>query len=387
MLIVRNTADHWTRKRVLSWALGIGVVLFAVTHLRRQEGPAEISPEEIQRATVPPRSDGTHPCVFASVVAGRIVTGLGQCAMPTEHKGETDRFEVDLRYGAFVMRQSDLLLTDLLDVPLTRSYFSRDWIASNPVHAFGLNTNHPYDIAPVGTRLPYTYMLLVLEDGDILYFKRISQGTGFADAVFLHTDTSTRFYKSTIRWNGDGWNLQLADGSTIRFPEAYGAKNMAQGAPVEMRDASGNKLALQRDAQRNLQQILTPNGHWIRFHYDDQSRIVQAEDDQANSVQYGYNADGMLMFALHSSGAKRIYEYQGRLMTAVSDEHGQVLVRNWYEAGRLIRQLYANGDSYEYEYNWRPEKFFMDGVIVTLPDHSAKLIQLTDSVPDYIQNQ
>jgi YD repeat-containing protein len=51
------------------------------------------------------------------------------------------------------------------------------------------------------------------------------------------------------------------------------------GATVEMRDAKGNRLELKRDSQRNLQEIRTPHGHWIRFGYDDLSRITRAEDD------------------------------------------------------------------------------------------------------------
>jgi YD repeat-containing protein len=377
---IETKTRYWTRKRILSWMVVAAIEIAAIAYLTRSDDVAE----DIRKATVSPRLDGTHPCVFASISGGSVVTGLGRCATPTEHHGATDRFEADLRYAAFAVRQDDLSLNDVFDVPLTRSYFSYDWIAPNPVHAFGLNTNHPYDVGPVGTRRPYTHMLLVLEDGDFLYFKRVSRGTGFADAVYLHTETSTRFYKSTIRWNGDGWTLRLSDGAEMHFPEAYNAKNSAQGALIEMRDSSGDILALQRDAERNLQQILTPHGHWIRFHYDGQSRIVQAEDDNANSVKYAYNSDGMLASAIHSSGAKRDYDYDGRLMTAVRDEHGTTLVRNWYESKQLVRQLFANGDEYRYSYTWSDNGTYVERVVVTLPDHSTRQIGLADSVPDAI---
>jgi YD repeat-containing protein len=366
----------------------MGVALFAIIYrVQNRLGVAEIKPEDVQRATVAPRLDGTHPCVFASVSAGGTATGLGRCATPTANTRATDRFEVDLRYGGFVLRQSDLLLEDVFDVPLTRSYFSQDWVAMSKVHAFGRNTNHPYDIAPLGTRRPYTYQMLVLEDGDVLYFKRISKGTGFADAVFMHTETSTRFYKATSAWNGGGWTLRLADGTAMRFPEAYNAKNMAQCGAFEMSDAAGNKLMLQRDGQRNLREIRTPHGHRIRFTYDDQARIIRAEDDRANSVRYGYNKDGMLIYAISSSGAERHYEYDGSLMTAIEDEHGHTLVRNWYNSTILVAQQYANGDVYKYSYTWAPNKEYADRVVVTLPDHSEQEISLADSVPQFIRAQ
>jgi len=122
-----------------------------------------------------PRLGGQHPCVFADVREDNIVVPqLGKCSVPTEHKGAVDRFEVDLRYGSFILRQTDLYLADVFEVPLTRSYDSSDWVHSNPVHAFGKNSNHPYDIVPLGTRNPYTYQMILLEDGDFLYFDRIS---------------------------------------------------------------------------------------------------------------------------------------------------------------------------------------------------------------------
>src|ERR1035438_1601701 len=107
---------------------------------------------------------------------------------------------------------------------------------------FGPGTNHPYDICPTGTRFPYTYMDLNLEDGRQIHFRRISKGTGFADAVFRHENTSSEFYGAQIAWNGDGWTLDFRDGRRFLFPEAYQAKNYAQGAPTEMRNADGHPL-------------------------------------------------------------------------------------------------------------------------------------------------
>jgi YD repeat-containing protein len=338
-------------------------------------------------AAAAPTSGGTHPCVVAQISDGVAVASVGQCATPTLRTGSMDQLEVDLRYGAFVLRQSDLRLNDIFDVPLTRSYNSRDWLGR--MHAFGGNSNHPYDIAPLGTRNPYTHMMLVLEDGDFLYFGRISNGTGYADAVYQHTETSTSFYKSTIQWNGGGWTLKLVDGSEILFPESYNAKSLAQGAATEIRDASGNKLELQRDGQRNLLEILTPHGHWIKFTYDDLARITKVEDDTSKWVQYGYSADsyGMLLYADNSSGQERHYQYQGALMTTILDEHGHVLLRNTYDSGVLVRQVYANGEVYGYRYFWDAKRTFVDKAVITLPNGSQREVWVGDSVPAYLRQQ
>src|ERR1700730_5493726 len=113
-----------------------------------------------------PRLNGEYPCVFASIEESKPHPQLGKCALPTKHSGPVDRFEADLRYGNFVLRQSDLYLNDVFDIPLTRSYNSNDYLHRNNVHAFGKNANHPFDYSLVGTRNPYTYMMFVLEDGD-----------------------------------------------------------------------------------------------------------------------------------------------------------------------------------------------------------------------------
>jgi YD repeat-containing protein len=254
------------------------------------------------------------------------------------------------------------------------------------VHAFGRNANHPFDIAPIGTRNPYTYQMIALEDGDFLYFDRISKGTGYADSVFQHTETSTKFYKATTVWNGNGWTTKLADGSEIRFPESYNAKNLAQGAPMEMRDAQGNRLELHRDPQRNLQEIKTPHGHWIRFSYDDLSRIKQAQDDSGHWARYEYNADGMLKSAVLSSGQERHYDYLGTLMTKITGENGRVLLQNWYRSGLVIRQEFGNGAVYAYAYDWAPNRYCPDRVVVTLRDSTKRKVSVVDSVPEFVKN-
>jgi YD repeat-containing protein len=343
-------------------------------------------PEYSNTVAAAPRFDGEFPCVFASISDGEVVPQFGNCAMPTTHGDPVDRFEADLRYGNFILRETDLFLDDVFKVPLTRTYASNEWVDRNPVHAFGRNSNHPYDIAPIGTRNPYTYQMIVLEDGDFLYFDRISKGTGYADSMFQHTETSTRFYKATTRWDGHGWTMRLADGSEVRFPESYNAKNLAQGAPYEMRDAKGNSVELHRDPQRNLQEIKTPHGHWIRFSYDDSSRINRAEDDAGRWAQYEYNPDGMLKSAVLSSGRERHYEYNGVLMTQITDETGHVLIHNWFRERFLRQQQFGNGAVYSYSYDWAPKEYYPKRVWVTLPDQTRRELSVGASVPEFVRN-
>ncbi|HTZ97733.1 MAG TPA: cytochrome c oxidase assembly factor Coa1 family protein [Terriglobales bacterium] len=353
---------------------------------------AAVDPVYLTSSVAPPRWDGNVPCVFAVVNGSKTVPQIGQCPMPTERTGKVDRFEVDLRYGAFILRQTDLYLNDVFEVPLTRTYASDDWVALNRVHAFGIDANHPYDIAPLGSRNPYTFQLIAFEDSNFAYFDRISKGTGYADAVFQHSETSTKYYKSVTRWNGNGWTTKLADGSEIDFPESYHAINMAQGAPTEMRDAKGNRLLLKRDPQRNLLQILTPNTHWIKFDNDDRTRILRAYDDAGNWAKYDYNSDGMLSDVSFSSGHERHYSYNGTAMVEVRDETGKVLVHNWYDNRMVIQQEFADGSACAYRYRYAEKARYPFAVDVTLmsPAPSAKRttteVKVSDAIPEYVKS-
>jgi YD repeat-containing protein len=180
--------------------------------------------------------------------------------------------------------------------------------------------------------------------------------------------------------------MKLADGSEVLFPESYNARNLAQGAPYEIRDPKGNILKLDRDPQRNLKQITTPHGHWIRFTYDNSSRITRAEDDAGHWARYEYNAQGMLSSAVLSSGRERHFDYSGVLMTWVTDEKKQILVHNWFNGRFLYRQQFFGGKVYSYRYNWKQEQTYPRAVYLTLPDNSEKTLSVESSVPEFVKS-
>jgi len=333
-----------------------------------------------------PSLSGLYPCVAADLKNSQPQAQLTQCGLLSKG-GPVDRFEVDLRYGNFIVRESDLYLNDVFDVPLTRTYNSGDFMHPNPVHAFGRNANHPYDIGPVGTRNPYTYLALVLEDGNFLYFPRASPGTSYFDAIYQQTEAAGQFYKAVTSWNGNGWTTWRTDGSMIIFPEAARARNLAQGAPTQMRDGSGNALELQRDKDHNLQEILTPHQHSIKFEYDFETRIVRAEDDAGHWAKYHYNQRGLLADVVLSSGHERHYAYEGVLMTEIDDETGQCLLRNSYDGKAIVRQDFGNGQIYSYSYTRSPGGTYVESVVVTLPDGTQTKVETASSVPAFMRPQ
>jgi YD repeat-containing protein len=348
-----------------------------------------LAPEYAPADAPPPRWNGEFPCVFA-VAGPASAPQIGSCAEPVPmtlaSRTPVDRLEADLRTGKFILRQTDLFISEAgIQVPLTRTYTAQDWIHRNHMHAFGLNANHPYDIAPLGTRNPYTEQFLALEDSDFLYFPRASKGTGYTDAVYRHTETSTSFYKATTRWDGNGWEMKLQDSSMIHFPESYNAKNMAQGAPTEMTDTKGNKIQLVRDPKRNLKEILTPGGRSIKFTYDDHDRIVRAQDDREQWVNYRYDSAGRLTDVVNSIGHARHYTYDGHLLTWVRDEKNRMLIHNSYEGDWLVQQGFANGDVYRYNYHLSGNSKYAEQATITLPDGSVRTLRTGDSVSEFVK--
>jgi hypothetical protein len=343
----------------------------------------EFSVPQYVLSNVPaPSWDGNFPCVYAVAESG---PQLGSCAPPipmsVASREAVDRFEIDLRRGNFILRQTDLMVNEAgFTLPLTRTYTAQDWVPPNRRHAFGLNANHSYDIAPLGTRNPYTEQYIVLENGDFLYFPRVSAGSGYADAIYRHSETGTSFYKATQQWTGNGWLTKLQDGSTIHFPESYNAANLAQGAATEMIDAGGNRTVLIRDGKRNLQEIRGPNGGSIRLLYDGSDRIVRAEDDRQNWTTYGYNSKGFLTDVVHSTGTARYYYYENDLLTWVRDENGRLLVHNSYDPDWIVEQTFGNGQTIHYSYDLSKNRKYAERVFVTLPDGSHRTIATSDSV-------
>lgn len=334
----------------------------------------------------PAHMSNQHPCLYESFAPKAEGPQVGECGMATSLFTEPiDRFEVDLRYGSFVLRQTDLFLNDGFAVPFTRVYTSVDWFEPNPVHAFGRNTSHTYDIAPLGNRNTYAWIGIALEDGDFLYFDRISKGAGYYDALYRHTETDGRFYKAITYWNDNGWITKLADGSVIYFPESSQAKKIADGAPIEIQDAAGSKLHLGRGLDHNLREIQTEHRHVIRLTYNDRGLISRAADDQNNWVMYLYNGNSMLVTVIYSSGKKRMYDYDGALLTAITDEEDRTLVHNIYDQGRIVAQEFRDGRTYQYSYLWSANGQYAEAASVRRSDGIPQEIETGSSVPEYVK--
>jgi YD repeat-containing protein len=161
---------------------------------------------------------------------------------------------------------------------------------------------------------------------------------------------------------------------------------MAQGAPTKMIDRHGRVLSLIRDPQRNLHEIRTPNGHWIKLAYDDQSRVTRAESDTGDWVEYLYGSNALLTDVTYSDGRVRHYTYAGNLLTWVRDEAGRALIHNWYRDWKVVRQDYSDGTRYDIKYTMAENNAYANEATVMLSDGSTRSFRTADAVPQLVKD-
>jgi YD repeat-containing protein len=263
--------------------------------------------------------------------------------------------------------------------------------------AFGIGWNHPYDILPIGSRNPYTYVDLIMPDGDTIHYARISDGTGYADAVYEHTATMTPFLRSTFLWNGTGWDLRFADGALFLFPENYGGTRPHHGAPTAMEDGHGHAIQFRRDRDRNLEQITSPSGHVIRLEHDDRSRVISAVDELGRIVRYTYDARGNLATV---RDGERVTHYSyidsnlisiatsvvpaassgsattSRASTTPDDSTTDFRLRVQYFDGRVSALTLADGRSFHFRFSVPADSTVVSEATVIAPDGSQNRIAM-----------
>lgn len=369
------------------WALVLGILACSEFLFLWKPAERPVKVELLRFTDSPPAWDGSYPYVVISPIAAtgpaKFKTSISLIQPTARHDSPVNEFLVDLHTGRFVLRQTDLFVPDVMPLSLTRTYIAWDYHS----RAFGVGGNHPYDICPTGTRNPYTFTDLNLEDYRQIHFTRVSKGTGYADDISQHSETSSEFYGALIAWNGNGWTLSFRDGRKFYFPESYYAKNFAQGAASEMLDAEGHRIQLKRSNVRNLEELISPGGHMISFKYDPADRIVEAEDDAEHVRKYAYDSRGHLETVSDGSGVLYRFEYAPLmhemgydpwLLTAVLDGNWNILLQNKYLWGRVSEQKLADGELWRYEYRLKGREVLQ--TTVTLPSGQRKEFSFRDGI-------
>jgi RHS repeat-associated protein len=246
---------------------------------------------------------------------------------------------VDPSTGLFVMQKTDLYLPDVIPLSLTRIYNSGDDL----IRPFGRGMTHPYAMF-LWSAHEYTEADLVLPDGGKIHYVRTTTGTGIPGVVLSHQEsasssaTPTAFYKSTIVWNGRGWDLRLLDGTMYIFGE---------NAPLQsIRDRYGNVVTIAHEFGQvgKITRVTSPNGRWIAFLYDSLGRIARTSDNIGRSVAYTYDSVGNLATVTDAEQGVTKYTYSSsNQLATITDPRNIVFLTNTYQGGRIASQTLADG--------------------------------------------
>lgn len=247
--------------------------------------------------------------------------------------------------GLFLHNSTDLAVSDVAAVSVTRSYRQNDTVQ----RAFGNGTAHQY-----GSYLYFptagnyaTTVSLVDSVGSQAIFTRTSPGTDAASAVFEVLTHPGVYFKSKITFDSttSRWILSNKDGSIQEFTNTAGLPLVA------MRDRNGNAITITR-AGGFIQRLSTPGGRYIDFTYDASNRVSTLEDNAGNLVSYQYNTAGYLAKAIYPDTTFETYTYDtaGRMLT-VTDRRGNIMATNQYDAnGRVAKQILNDGAVFQFNY-------------------------------------
>ena len=248
---------------------------------------------------------------------------------------------VDPGSGLFTYDHTDLELSDVVPIRLTRSYRELDTTS----YIFGVGTIDNYDLQViVDSAGSYTYADLILPDAGRVHYVRTSSGTSFVDAVFTDNSTPDGYFGSTIAWSGSGWTLTLKDKTQMTFGYASMLSSIT--------DRNGNTVQVQRGSGHNISQIVSPNGRWISFTYDSNGRVDRAQDNTGRTVWYVYDSSGHLVKFLDANGGTTSYAYDsaGR-MASITTPNGNTVITNQYDANnRVVQQTQADSTTFGFNY-------------------------------------
>ncbi len=284
---------------------------------------------------------------------------------------------VSLTSGEFTNEKTDLVLSGILPMSLTRTYHSADSFS----RSFGIGTTNGYDMFMVGDVNPYTYQELVMPDGARVRFDRISSGTSYLGAVYVHTSSMSPFYGALLTFDqpSDTWKITLKDGTVYTFPDSFQSTNPYCQALSQITDRYGNTLNMARAPKTGaatdcelmgISSSTAADGRFINFSHDGQGRITQAQDNMGRTVSYTYDSAGRLSTVTDVGGGVTTYTYddQNRMLT-IQDARGIVYLTNQYDSsGRVIRQTQADTGTYLFTWTGSGNTFqsrSMGGTVVT----------------------
>lgn len=253
--------------------------------------------------------------------------------------------------GRLVDEHTDFNLQDTIPIQFQRVIMP-GW--TGPM-AFGISGTDNYDrYLGTGDNMRHITVAVASGGGDVLVRVRFWPLLLGLDR-WVDADDSGRLLE--LRWQSrplEHFDLTRFDGvvesylpcddHTVCYQDGY-------------RNAQGQQLLFQRDGNRRLTRLTSPNKNWISLSYGKGPAIAEIADSRGRSVHYGYNKLGQLTSVTYPSGETYYYQSDSaqRLLTfSVAPDAKTVpspILRNEYDHGRLVKQTLAGGRVYTYRYS------------------------------------
>jgi hypothetical protein len=207
-------------------------------------------------------------------------TFIRSCSDIPEHDDSVELFEVDLGPGLLIDKPTDFELPGLIPIEFQRA-LRGGWSGSNP---FGISGTDNYDeflISPDNVHIS-----LVHNDGGRDELVRSPLWLPILSLVkYVDRDYSGNFYE--MRWHSSPfghYDLKHFGGDVKTFLPCSGFKQFCY--LIGYKNAKGQALEFERDHDRKLIQLTSPNRSWLHFSYAAGNRISEINDSHGRKVSY-----------------------------------------------------------------------------------------------------
>ncbi len=283
-----------------------------------------------------------------------------------ENDESQEIFEVYLASGLLVDRHTDFNIPNTLPIQFER--VTRDGLEYP--RAFGMSGSHNYNEYLWGK--DDSRISVIHADGARDEMVRVPLWMPIQSlAKYVDTGYSGKYYE--MHWYNSPFGhfeVKRFDGETRTYLPSE--PNFA-ACLIGVRNAQGQEVKFARDSSRRLTQLTSPNGSWLRFNYGPSDHIAEIDDSRGRTVRYGYNDRNQLTTVTYPSGGVYHYEYDNtqHLLTFSVAPDGksepEVLLRNEYENGKIVKQTLADGRVYTYKYTVASSGS-VTGVVVRTPE-------------------
>lgn len=341
-----------------------------------------------------------EPCLFFTYSSkdglqpqpGPAIRGCGDVQDPMQNES-TEVFEIALRFGLLIDKRTDSYLPGMIPIEFQR------------VTRFGERGRDPFGVSGWDNYDEFLgsadniHIFIEHADGARDNLTRVPEWMPFQGlAKFVGGDTawaSSPGFRAV--WPKRVWQYQMA-WHALPF-EHYDVQQFNGGVAtylpcdtpdvncslVGYRDSQGRELKIERDSNRHLSRITSPNGRWVGVASAPDGRILAIDDSDGRTVLYTYDAANRLVAVTYPSGENLHYCYDdaGHLLSfsvaADSGSEPRLVLTNGYEEGLLTKQTLSNGDVYTYAYDSSNPKTIHHATVKT-PDGATYSIDVSEDL-------